>query len=135
MVGIMPVTDQIADFLTRIRNAGKAGHKTVTAPASKLKIAMCKILKEQGYIADYAIVEDKVQNQIKVTLKYYNREPAIRELKRVSKPGRRIYVSVYNLPRIKNGLGIAIISTSKGVLTDKEAKKFNVGGEFICSVW
>jgi small subunit ribosomal protein S8 len=135
MVGIMPVTDQIADFLTRIRNAGKAGHKTVTAPASKLKIAMCKILKEQGYIADYAIVEDKVQNQIKVTLKYYNREPAIRELKRVSKPGRRIYVSVDNLPRIKNGLGIAIISTSKGVLTDKEAKKFNVGGEFICSVW
>ncbi len=131
----MPVTDQIADFLTRIRNAGKAGHKTVTAPASKLKIAMCKILKEQGYIADYAIVEDKVQNQIKVTLKYYNREPAIRELKRVSKPGRRIYVSVDNLPRIKNGLGIAIISTSKGVLTDKEAKKFNVGGEFICSVW
>lgn len=135
MVGIMPVTDQIADFLTRIRNAGKAGHKTVTAPASKLKVAMCKILKEQGYIADYAIVEDKVQNQIKVTLKYYNREPAIRELKRVSKPGRRIYVSVDNLPRIKNGLGIAIISTSKGVLTDKEAKKFNVGGEFICSVW
>jgi|YNPMSStandDraft_2_1061718.scaffolds.fasta_scaffold66696_2 small subunit ribosomal protein S8 len=135
MVGIMPVTDQIADFLTRIRNAGKAGHKTVTAPASKLKIAMCKILKEQGYIADYAIVEDKVQNQIKVTLKYYNREPAIRELKRVSKPGRRIYVSVDNLPRIKNGRGIAIISTSKGVLTDKEAKKFNVGGEFICSVW
>jgi small subunit ribosomal protein S8 len=135
MVGIMPVTDQIADFLTRIRNAGKAGHKTVTAPASKLKIAMCKILKEQGYIADYAIVEDKVQNQIKVTLKYYNREPAIRELKRVSKPGRRIYVSVDNLPRIKNGLGIAIISTSKGVLTDKEAKKFNVGGEFIWSVW
>jgi len=131
----MPVTDQIADFLTRIRNAGKAGHKTVTAPASKLKIAMCKILKEQGYIADYAIVEDKVQNQIKVTLKYYNREPAIRELKRVSKPGRRIYVSVDNLPRIKNGRGIAIISTSKGVLTDKEAKKFNVGGEFICSVW
>lgn len=135
MVGIMPVTDQISDFLTRIRNAGRAGHKTVTAPASKLKIAIARILKDQGFIADYAIIEDKVQNQIKVTLKYYNREPAIREMKRISKPGRRIYVSVDNLPRIKNGLGIAIISTSKGVLTDKDAKKFNVGGEFICSVW
>lgn len=131
----MPVTDQISDFLTRIRNAGRAGHKTVTAPASKLKIAIARILKDQGFIADYAIIEDKVQNQIKVTLKYYNREPAIREMKRISKPGRRIYVSVDNLPRIKNGLGIAIISTSKGVLTDKEAKKFNVGGEFICSIW
>lgn len=131
----MPVTDQISDFLTRIRNAGRAGHKTVTAPASKLKIAIARILKDQGFIADYAIIEDKVQNQIKVTLKYYNREPAIREMKRISKPGRRIYVSVDNLPRIKNGLGIAIISTSKGVLTDKDAKKFNVGGEFICSVW
>jgi small subunit ribosomal protein S8 len=135
MVGIMPVTDQISDFLTRIRNAGRAGHKTVTAPASKLKIAIARILKDQGFIADYAIIEDKVQNQIKVTLKYYNREPAIREMKRISKPGRRIYVSVDNLPRIKNGLGIAIISTSKGVLTDKDAKKFNVGGEFICSIW
>ncbi|HOK13885.1 MAG TPA: 30S ribosomal protein S8 [Candidatus Kapabacteria bacterium] len=131
----MPVTDQISDFLTRIRNAGRAGHKTVTAPASKLKIAIARILKDQGFIADYAIIEDKVQNQIKVTLKYYNREPAIREMKRISKPGRRIYVSVDNLPRIKNGLGIAIISTSKGVLTDKDAKKFNVGGEFICSIW
>lgn len=135
MVGIMPVTDQISDFLTRIRNASRAGHKTVTAPASKLKIAIARILKDQGFIADYAIIEDKVQNQIKVTLKYYNREPAIREMKRISKPGRRIYVSVDNLPRIKNGLGIAIISTSKGVLTDKDAKKFNVGGEFICSIW
>ncbi len=135
MVGIMPVTDQISDFLTRIRNAGRAGHKTVTAPASKLKIAIARILKDQGFIADYAIIEDKVQNQIKVTLKYYNREPAIREMKRIIKPGRRIYVSVDNLPRIKNGLGIAIISTSKGVLTDKDAKKFNVGGEFICSIW
>ncbi len=131
----MPVTDQIADFLTRIRNAGKAGHKTVSIPSSKLKLAMSKILKEQGFIADFEEIQDSVQAQIKVNLRYYNREPAIRELKRVSKPGRRVYVPVDQLPRIKNGLGIAIISTSKGVMTEKEAKKFNVGGEFICSVW
>lgn len=131
----MPVTDQIADYLTRIRNAGNAGHKTVSVPSSKLKLAMSKILKEQGFIADFEEIQDSVQAQIKVNLRYYNREPAIRELKRVSKPGRRVYVPVDKLPRIKNGLGIAIISTSKGVMTEKEAKKFNVGGEFICSVW
>lgn len=131
----MPVTDQISDYLTRIRNAGTAGHKTVSIPSSKLKLAMSKILKEQGFIADFEVNQDSVQATIKVSLRYFNREPAIREVKRISKPGRRIYVPVDKLPRIKNGLGIAIISTSKGVMTEKEAKKFNVGGEVICSVW
>lgn len=135
LVGIMPVTDQISDYLTRIRNAGKAGHKTVEIPSSKLKLAMCEILRDQGFIADFEEIKDSIQAKLKISLKYFNREPAIREMKRISKPGRRIYVSADNLPRIKNGLGIAIISTSRGVMTEKQAKKFNVGGEVICSVW
>ncbi len=131
----MPVTDQISDYLTRIRNAGSAGHKTVAIPSSKLKLAVSKILKEQGFIADFEEIQDNIQASLKISLRYFNREPAIREVKRISKPGRRVYVAVDQLPRIKNGLGIAIISTSKGVMTEKEAKKFNVGGEVICSVW
>ncbi len=131
----MPVTDQIADYLTRIRNAGAAGHKTVLIPSSKLKVAISEILKDQGYIFDFEEIKDSVQAQLKVALRYYNREPAIREIKRISKPGRRVYASADNLPRINNGLGVAIISTSKGVMTEKQAKKFNVGGEVICSVW
>lgn len=131
----MPVTDQIADYLTRIRNAGAAGHKTVLIPGSKLKVAISEILKEQGYIADYEEIKEGVQATIKVALRYYNREPAIKDIKRMSKPGRRVYASADNLPRINNGLGIAIISTSKGVMTEKQARKFNVGGEVICSVW
>ncbi len=131
----MPVTDSISDFLTRIRNAGTAGHKTVEAPNSKIKLAIAEILKDQGYIADYKIIEDKVQDTINVSLRYYKRKPAILELKRISTPGRRVYASVDDLPRIKNGLGIAIISTSKGVVSDKMARKLNVGGEVLCSVW
>lgn len=131
----MPVTDQISDYLTRIRNAGNAGHKTVVVPSSRLKLAISEILKDQGYIADFEVIEDSVQANIKISLKYFNREPAIREVKRISKPGRRIYAPADQLPRIKNGLGIAIISTSKGVMTEKQAKRFNVGGEVICSVW
>ncbi len=131
----MPVTDQIADYLTRIRNAGNAKHRTVLIPSSKLKIAITEILKEQGYITDYEEIEDRVQSTIKIHLRYFSGEPAIKEIKRISKPGRRVYVSADNLPRIKNGLGTAIISTSRGVMNEKQAKKFNVGGEFICSLW
>ncbi len=131
----MPVTDSIGDFLTRIRNSGGAGHKRVTVPHSKLKWAIAQILKEQGYINDCEIIKNDVQDTIIVTLRYYYRQHAIREIKRVSKPGRRIYVPVDKLPRVRNGLGLAIISTSKGVMPDKEAKRYNVGGEVICSVW
>lgn len=131
----MPVTDQIGDFITRIRNAGLAGHKEVECPKSKLKLGVAEILKEQGFISDYEAIDEGPQGRIKVTIRYYKRKPAIREIKRLSTPGRRVYTSVNDLPRVKNGLGIAIISTSKGVLTSKQAKKFNVGGEVLCSVW
>lgn len=131
----MPVTDSIADYLTRIRNAGRAGHKAVEIPASKLKLAISDILKDQGYIADYETIDGGVIKNIKVTLRYFKRKPAIYEIKRISKPGRRVYTPADKLPRVKNGLGIAVISTSKGVMTDKTARKMNVGGEVICTVW
>jgi small subunit ribosomal protein S8 len=131
----MPVTDQIGDFITRIRNAGTAGHKTVDAPASKIKFGIAQILKEQGFIEDFQKVDDSVQGTIRVTLKYYKRKPVIKKIVRISKPGRRIYVPSDNLPRVFNGLGIAILSTSKGVVTGKQAKQLNVGGEVVCTVW
>lgn len=133
----MPVTDKIADYLTRIRNAGAAGHKTVLIPCSKLKIAITQILKEQGYITDFKEirVDGVVQPQLEITLRYYEGKHAIKEITRISKPGRRVYVSSDKLPRIKNGLGTAIISTSKGVISEKEAKRLKVGGEFVCSLW
>lgn len=131
----MPVTDQIADFITRVRNAGNAGHKYVESPASKIKLGISEILKDQGFIQDYEFVDDGVQGKINITLRYYKRKPVIKKIKRLSKPGRRIYASVDKLPRVYNGLGIAILSTSKGVMTSKQAKKFNVGGEVLCSVW
>lgn len=131
----MPVTDTVSDFLTRIRNAGQAKHRTTDVPASKLKVAIAKILKEQGYISDYEFIEDGLQGSIKVTLRYFKRESAIKVMKKVSKPGRRIYTPADKLPRVKNGLGIAIISTSKGVMTDKQARIENVGGEVLCTIW
>ncbi len=131
----MPVTDQISDFLTRIRNAGKAGHKSVDIPFSRMKINIAEILKEQGFVTDCEKVEDGVQGKIRVVLRYYKKQPAFRKIERISKPGRRVYASSDNLPRIHNGLGIAIISTSKGIMTDKQARKFNVGGEVLCTVW
>jgi len=131
----MPVTDTISDFLTRIRNAGKAKHKTTEVPASKLKLAIAKILKEQGYINDYEFVDDGLQGKIVVKLRYYKRQSAIKEIRRVSKPGRRVYSPADKLPRVKNGLGIAIISTSRGVMTDKQARIENVGGEVLCTIW
>ena len=131
----MPVTDKISDFITRIRNAGIAGHKTVDAPYSKLKYAIAEILKDNGFIADLEKIEDSVQGTLRLSLKYYNKQPVIRELKRISKPGRRVYKPADQLPRVKNGLGVAIISTSIGVMSDKQARKKNVGGEVLITVW
>jgi small subunit ribosomal protein S8 len=131
----MAVTDQIGDFITRIRNAGAATHKYVEAPKSKIKVAIAQILKEQGYIEDYEVIDDGVQGKIKISMKYYQRKPVIKQINRVSTPGRRIYAGSDNLIRVKNGLGIAIVSTSKGVMTVKDAEKNKVGGEILCTVW
>jgi len=131
----MPVSDSIADFITRIRNAGQAGHKTVDAPASKVKQNIASLLKEQGFITDFEKLEDGVQGSIRVHLKYYKRKPVIKKIVRISKPGRRVYVPADKLPRVNNGLGIAIISTSHGIMTGKQARKVNIGGEVICTVW
>lgn len=131
----MPVTDKIADFLTRVRNAANARHKTVDIPCSKLKLELARILKEQGYVSEYEKVEDSLQGTIRVTLKYHSKQPSFRDIKRYSKPGRRVYSPADKLPRIKNGLGIAIISTSKGMMSDKDARRFNVGGEVLCTIW
>ncbi len=131
------MTDPIADYLTRIRNAVKARHKIVEIPASNLKKDITRILFEKGYILNYKFIDDNVQGTIKIALKYHpeTKEPAIKFIKRISKPGRRIYVDRDNIPRILNGLGIAILSTSKGVMTDKEARRENIGGEVICYVY
>lgn len=131
----MPVTDSIADFITRVRNAGQAGHKHVEVPASKIKLGISEILKDQGFIEDFEFIDNGIQGNIKLTLRYYQRETVIRQIKRISKPGRRVYTSVNNLPRVKNGLGIAVLSTSHGVMTSKQAKTKNIGGEVLCSVW
>ena len=132
------MTDPIADLLTRIRNAIMAGHKVVEAPASNLKKEVARILFEKGYILSYKVVEGEgVQGVLKIALKYNQKtkKPAIKELQRVSRPGLRHYASVDEIPRILNGLGIAIISTSKGLMTDKEAKKEKIGGEVLCYVY
>jgi small subunit ribosomal protein S8 len=131
------MTDPIADYLTRIRNAIKARHRIVEIPASNLKKEITKILFDKGYILNYKFDDDGKQGKIKIALKYdpVTKEPAIRHLKRVSKPGLRKYVGKDDLPRVINGLGIAIISTSQGVITDKEARKLGIGGEVICYVY
>ncbi|MBU3679449.1 MAG: 30S ribosomal protein S8 [Candidatus Kapabacteria bacterium] len=131
----MPVTDTIADFLTRIRNASAAKHKSVDVPASNLKVAIAEILKDQGFIQDFSKSEDGKQGVLSVKLRYYYGQPVIREIHRVSKPGRRIYAPVERLPRVRNGLGVAIISTPRGVMTDKQARRENVGGEVLCTIW
>jgi small subunit ribosomal protein S8 len=130
-------TDPIADFLTRIRNASAAGLKMVEIPSSNTKRAMTQILFDQGYILNYKFEEDNKQGTIKIALKYNvsTRIPAITKLQRISKPGLRKYTGSEELPRVLNGLGIAMISTSKGVITDKEARKLNVGGEVLCYVY
>ena len=129
------VTDPIADLLTRVRNAAMARHDSVMIPASKMKIPIAKILKDEGFIADYAIIKGEPQRMIKITLKYIDKQPAFIGLERVSKPGLRIYSGKKEIPRVYGGLGIAIISTSKGLMTGQEAWKKNIGGEVLCYVW
>ncbi len=131
------MTDPIADYLTRLRNAISAGHKVVELPGSKMKREMTKILKEKGYILNYKFEEDGVKSNIKIALKYHpeTKESAIKALVRVSKPGLRRYTNVEDMPRVLNGLGIAILSTSLGLMTDKEARQKNVGGEVLCYVY
>lgn len=131
----MSVTDPIADYLTRIRNAAKAKKMRVEIPASRTKIGLSEILKNLGYIIDYEILEDNKQNKLNIVLKYKNGRPAISGLKRISKPGLRVYRSADKLPRVLNGLGTAVISTPKGLLTDKDAKSNLVGGEVVCYIW
>lgn len=130
-------TDPIADYLTRIRNANSAGHRVVNIPASNLKKEMTKILFDQGYILSYKFEDDKVQGNIKIALKYdaLTKEPVIKHIRRVSKPGLRKYVGSDELPRVLNGLGISIVSTSHGVMTGKQAQRDNVGGEVLCYVY
>jgi len=131
------MTDPIADYLTRVRNAYLAGHKTVEVPASKMKVEITRILHEKGYILAYKVVEGTPFNTIKLALKYHpeTKKAAIKKIERVSTPGLRRYTDVENMPRVLNGLGIAILSTSKGIITDKEAKELNVGGEVLCYVY
>ncbi len=133
------MTDPIADMLTRIRNAAMARHKQVLVPASKMKIEIARILKEEGFIERYDVGQEKPQPMLRIILKYDNSvrppRPVIQGLQRVSKPGRRIYVKRREIPYVRSGLGIAILSTSKGVMSDREARRQNVGGEVICYVW
>ncbi|MGK9368024.1 30S ribosomal protein S8 [Melioribacter sp. Ez-97] len=131
----MLTTDPIADFLTRIRNAIKARKKYVDIPSSKMKEGLAEILKANKYIKDYNVIEDNKQNILRIHLQYVNGIPSITGLKKVSKPGLRIYAGKDELPKVLNGLGISIISTSKGLMTDKQARKESVGGEVICQVW
>lgn len=132
----MQITDTIADLLTRIRNASSAKHETVEVPASNMKKAIVEILFEEGYISKFVVSEDEKQGMIKIYLKYTeNKKPVITGLKRVSKPGLRIYSNVENMPKVMKGLGIALISTSKGIMTDRKARKENVGGEVLAFIW
>ena len=132
----MQITDPIADLLTRIRNANAAKHETVSIPASNMKKAICQILLDEGYIKDMKVEDDGLQGNIVLTLKYgENKTRIIQGLKRISKPGLRIYAGVEDMPRVRKGLGTAIVSTSKGVMTDKQARKLGVGGEVLAYVW
>lgn len=132
----MQITDTIADILTRIRNANSAKHDTVDVPASNMKKAITQILVDEGYIKSYQIIDDGKQGIIRITLKYgENKSQVITGLRRVSKPGLRIYSSCEDMPKVMKGLGIAIVSTSKGVMTDKKARELNVGGEVLAFIW
>ncbi len=132
----MAMTDPVADMLTRIRNALRARHDEVLVPASKIKCEIARILKQEGFIKDYSVLEDKNRSTIRIRLKYgpANRS-VITELKRISRPGKRVYVASSDIPNVMNGLGVAILSTSKGVLDDKKARELGVGGELLCSVY
>ena len=132
----MQITDAIADMLTRIRNGYMAKHDSVTVPASNIKKAIAQILVDEGYLKEFKVIEDNKQGVIEIALKYGpNKTPAVRGLRRVSKPGLRIYSNCEDMPKVMNGLGIAILSTSKGIMTDKDARKANVGGEVLAYIW
>ena len=132
----MSMTDPIADMLTRIRNAGHARFDKVDIPASRMKISLARILKEEGFIKNYKVIKDNRQGILRVYLKYSDQQqPLIQGLKRISKPGRRVYAGSEELPRVQGGLGVAVISTSKGVVSDRQARKMQVGGEVLCEIW
>lgn len=132
----MQITDTIADLLTRIRNANTAKHATVDVPASNVKKAITQILVDEGYVKGFQVIEDGKQGVIRITLKYGdNKSPVITGLRRVSKPGLRIYSSCADMPKVRKGLGVAIVSTSKGIVTDKKARELNVGGEILAYIW
>ncbi len=129
------MTDPIADMLTRLRNAGQAGHRWADMPVSKLKVEIARILRDNHYVFDYKLLDDGRHGVLRVYLKYHEGQPVIRHLQRVSKPGRRQYVGAGDIPRVRNGLGMAILSTSNGVLSDRGARKQGVGGELLALVW
>jgi small subunit ribosomal protein S8 len=135
----MTVSDPIADMLTRIRNGLMVGHARVSMPSSKMKVAIAKILKDEGFIADYRVTDERPQPQLILKLKYAGkrkeRKPVITELERISKPGCRVYTPVSEVPWVRSGMGIAILSTSKGVVTGQQARRLGVGGEMLCHVW
>lgn len=131
----MVMTDPIADMLTRIRNANAMKHETVDVPASKVKTQILEVLKKEGYIVGYKLVKGDVQDTLRVTLKYLANERVVKGLKRISKPGLRVYAKNTEIPKVLNGLGIAVISTSNGIITDREARKQKVGGEILAYVW
>jgi small subunit ribosomal protein S8 len=131
----MSMTDPVADMLTRIRNACSAGHRRVDVPASKLKVELARLLQENHYIAECKVLEDGGRGVLRLYLKYHNELPVIRELRRVSTPGLRRYVKCRDLPRVKNGLGMAIVSTPKGLMSDRDARTANLGGELLAVVW
>ena len=129
------MTDPIADMLTRLRNAAGAGHRWVDMPVSKLKVEVARILKENHFVFDYKVLDDGMHGLLRVYLKYHEGQPVIRHLERVSRPGRRHYVAVEDIPRVRNGLGMAILSTSRGLLSDRGAREEKVGGELMAFVW
>jgi small subunit ribosomal protein S8 len=131
----MAMNDPLGDLLSRIRNAQMRSKSKVTTPNSKLRESVLEVLKSEGYIRGYAVVEREGRSEIEIELKYFDGEPVIREIERISKPGRRVYTSVRNMPRINNGLGVAIVSTPKGVMADHDARDANVGGEILCTVF
>jgi small subunit ribosomal protein S8 len=131
----MPMNDPLGDLLTRIRNAQMRNKSKVSSPNSRLRESVLEVLKSEGYIRGFAVMERDGRSEIEIELKYFEGEPVIREIERISKPGRRVYTSVKNLPRINNGLGVAIVSTPKGVMADHDARDANVGGEILCTVF
>ena len=131
----MVMTDPIADMLTRIRNANLRKHPTVSVPSSKIKLEILRVLKEEGYISDFVKIEDEKQGMISITLKYVNKTSVIKGIKRISKPGLKVYAKRNELPKVLNGLGVAVVSTSGGVMSDREARQKNLGGEVLAFVW